>query len=130
MIGTQAQGARHFPEGRRLQKVLAVGGASRMPAVLRLMRAVTGAKVFTELNPLTVVAQGAAVQAGILDGHMEGFEVMTSLQVAMLRALAKEKQRSEGGVVELEYDEELEEDEDEEDAEVDALMKAAMELEK
>ena len=93
MVGSAAangEGARRFPEGRRLSRVLAVGGASRMPAVLRLMGAVTGAIVNTEVDPLTVVAAGAAVRAGMMDGVMDGYEVITPLQAAVLRAYAED----------------------------------------
>ena len=93
MVGSAAangEGARRFPEGRRLTRVLAVGGASRMPAVLRLMSAVTGAVVNTEVDPLTVVAAGAAVRAGMMDGVMDGYEVITPLQAAVLRAYAED----------------------------------------
>jgi molecular chaperone DnaK len=56
----------------QIDEVVMVGGSTRIPlvrdAVERLFRAVP----HTELNPDEVVALGAAVQAGILGGEVEG----------------------------------------------------------
>jgi molecular chaperone DnaK len=50
----------HWPE---LDKVLLVGGSTRMPAVARVVEEVTGKKPSRELHPDEVVALGAALRA-------------------------------------------------------------------
>jgi molecular chaperone HscA len=47
--------------------VVLVGGATRTPAVRRLVKALFGREPLTDLDPDTVVALGAAVQADALD---------------------------------------------------------------
>jgi molecular chaperone DnaK (HSP70) len=50
--------------------VLIVGGATRMPAIGRFLKRVTGLTPKPTVNPEEAVALGAAVQAGILDGRI------------------------------------------------------------
>jgi molecular chaperone DnaK len=52
-----------------LNRVLLVGGATRMPAVWMLVANYTGLEPDTEINPDGVVALGAAVQAAIIAGQ-------------------------------------------------------------
>jgi molecular chaperone DnaK len=52
-----------------LDRVLLVGGATRMPAVWELVSAYTGLEPDMEINPDEVVALGAAVQAAIIAGQ-------------------------------------------------------------
>jgi molecular chaperone HscA len=51
----------------RLDGVVLVGGATRTPLVRRHVRALFGQEPLTDLDPDTVVALGAAVQADLLD---------------------------------------------------------------
>lgn len=51
-----------------IERVVLVGGATRMPAVRALAREVLGKEPYCYLDPDTVVAQGAAIQAGVLSG--------------------------------------------------------------
>ncbi|MFR7479080.1 MAG: molecular chaperone DnaK, partial [Acutalibacteraceae bacterium] len=53
-------------------KVLMVGGSSRIPAVIDAVRAFIGKDPFKGINPDECVAMGAAIQAGVLGGEVEG----------------------------------------------------------
>ena len=53
---------------RQLDKVLLVGGSTRMPAVVRKVREILGTEPSRGLNPDECVAMGAAVQGGLLQG--------------------------------------------------------------
>ncbi|MBE6940330.1 MAG: molecular chaperone DnaK [Ruminococcaceae bacterium] len=55
-----------------LQKVLMVGGSSRIPAVVEAVKAFTGSEPFKGINPDECVAMGAALQAGVLTGDVKG----------------------------------------------------------
>ena len=55
-----------------LNKVLLVGGSSRIPAVQDAVKAFTGKDPFKGINPDECVAIGAAIQAGIMSGDVEG----------------------------------------------------------
>jgi molecular chaperone DnaK len=56
-------------EREEINRVLLVGGATRMPAVWRLVADYTGLEPDTEINPDEVVALGAAIQAAIIAGE-------------------------------------------------------------
>jgi molecular chaperone DnaK len=51
--------------------VVLVGGSTRMPAVVDLVREMTGRDPHKGVNPDEVVAVGAAVQAGVLKGEVK-----------------------------------------------------------
>jgi molecular chaperone DnaK len=53
-----------------LDRVVLVGGMTRMPAVRRLARQITGIEPYGHVDPDKVVALGAAIQAGILAGQV------------------------------------------------------------
>ena len=55
-----------------VDKVLMVGGSSRIPAVINAVRSITGKDPFKGINPDECVAIGAALQAGVLGGEVEG----------------------------------------------------------
>ncbi|CAN0529840.1 unnamed protein product, partial [Scytosiphon promiscuus] len=50
-----------------IDKVVLVGGATRMPSVLRLVGGITGVKPKRTVDPDQAVALGAAAFAGILE---------------------------------------------------------------
>ena len=54
-----------------LDKVLLVGGSTRIPCVQELVRRETGKEPSKEVNPDEVVAMGAAIQGGVLTGEVE-----------------------------------------------------------
>ncbi len=55
-----------------LDKVLMVGGSSRIPAVQDAVKSYTGKEPFKGINPDECVAIGAALQAGVLGGDVKG----------------------------------------------------------
>jgi molecular chaperone DnaK len=54
-----------------LDKVILVGGATRMPAVVEIVENFTGKKPYKNINPDEAVAIGAAIQAGVLSGEVK-----------------------------------------------------------
>ncbi|MBC8609988.1 Heat shock protein 70 [uncultured Ruminococcus sp.] len=55
-----------------LDKVLMVGGSSRIPAVQDAVKNVIGKDPFKGINPDECVAMGAAIQGGVLGGEVKG----------------------------------------------------------
>lgn len=57
-------------EPKDIDKVVLVGGSTRMPQVLQLARDLLGREPYKDINPDEVVAIGAAIQAGVLTGQI------------------------------------------------------------
>lgn len=55
-----------------LNKVLLVGGSTRIPAVQEAVKRITGKDPFKGINPDECVAVGAAIQGGVLAGEVKG----------------------------------------------------------
>lgn len=55
-----------------IDKVLMVGGSSRIPAVQEAVKKLIGKEPFKGINPDECVAIGAALQAGVLGGEVQG----------------------------------------------------------
>ena len=55
-----------------LNKILLVGGSSRIPAVQEAVKSFTGKDPFKGINPDECVAIGAAIQGGVLGGEVKG----------------------------------------------------------
>ncbi|MBP1551623.1 MAG: molecular chaperone DnaK [Oscillospiraceae bacterium] len=55
-----------------LNKVLMVGGSSRIPAVQEAVKKLIGKEPFKGINPDECVAIGAAIQGGVLGGDVKG----------------------------------------------------------
>ncbi len=55
-----------------LDKILLVGGSSRIPAVQDAVKGITGKEPFKGINPDECVAVGAAIQGGVLGGDVKG----------------------------------------------------------
>ena len=55
-----------------IDKVLMVGGSSRIPAVQEAVKGLIGKDPFKGINPDECVAIGAAIQAGVLGGDVQG----------------------------------------------------------
>ncbi|MFA0822367.1 MAG: molecular chaperone DnaK [Methanomethylovorans sp.] len=53
-----------------IDRVLLVGGSTRMPAVTELIKKVTGKDPYKNINPDEAVAVGAAIQGGVLGGEV------------------------------------------------------------
>lgn len=54
-----------------IDKVILVGGSTRIPAVIDKVREVTGKEPFKGINPDECVAIGAAIQGGVLSGEVK-----------------------------------------------------------
>ena len=55
-----------------IDKILMVGGSSRIPAVQDAIKTFTGKEPFKGINPDECVAIGAAIQAGVMGGEVKG----------------------------------------------------------
>ncbi|HOO25376.1 MAG TPA: Hsp70 family protein, partial [Clostridiales bacterium] len=55
-----------------IDKVLMVGGSTRIPAVQEAVKKIMGKEPFQGINPDESVALGAALQAGVLGGEVKG----------------------------------------------------------
>ena len=54
-----------------INEVVLVGGSTRMPAIIELVKQLTGKEPHQGVNPDEVVAVGAAIQAGVLSGDVK-----------------------------------------------------------
>ncbi len=54
-----------------IEKVIMVGGSTRIPAVVERVKQVTGKEPFKGINPDECVAIGAAIQGGVLTGEVK-----------------------------------------------------------
>ncbi|MDD6044387.1 MAG: molecular chaperone DnaK [Clostridia bacterium] len=54
----------------QIDKVILVGGSTRIPAVQDAVKNITGKEPFKGINPDECVAMGAAIQAGVLGGEV------------------------------------------------------------
>lgn len=54
-----------------IDKVILVGGSTRIPAVQEAVKKITGKEPFKGINPDECVALGAAIQAGVLGGEVK-----------------------------------------------------------
>ena len=55
----------------QIDKVILVGGSSRIPAVQEMVKKITGKDPFKGINPDECVAIGAAIQGGVLGGEVK-----------------------------------------------------------
>jgi molecular chaperone DnaK len=58
-------------ETKDIDKVILVGGSTRIPAVQDVVKKITGKEPYKGVNPDEVVAVGAAIQAGVLTGEVK-----------------------------------------------------------
>ncbi len=66
-----------------IQKVLLVGGMTRMPIVQERVRSMFGQEPHKGVNPDEIVAMGAAVQAGILTGQVTDIVLLDVTPLSM-----------------------------------------------
>ena len=59
-----------------LDKILLVGGSSRIPAVQEAVKNITGKEPFKGINPDECVAIGAEIQGGVLTGEVKGIVLL------------------------------------------------------
>ncbi|MDD3022772.1 MAG: molecular chaperone DnaK, partial [Syntrophomonadaceae bacterium] len=57
-------------KANEIDKIILVGGSTRIPAVQEAVKNITGKDPFKGINPDEVVAVGAAIQAGVLTGEV------------------------------------------------------------
>ncbi len=58
-------------DGNKINKIILVGGSTRIPAVQKAIKDLLGKEPSKGVNPDEVVAMGAAIQAGILGGDVK-----------------------------------------------------------
>lgn len=58
-------------EAKDIDKVILVGGSTRIPAVQEMVKKLTGKEPYKGVNPDEVVAIGAAIQGGVLTGDVK-----------------------------------------------------------
>lgn len=66
-----------------LDKVILVGGATRMPMVRQEIANFTGKAPYVDIDPDKVVAMGAAVQAGVLEGSLKGIVLVDVISLSL-----------------------------------------------
>jgi len=66
-----------------IDRVILVGGATRMPAVPELVRGLMGREPYQNINPDEVVALGAAIQAGMLLGLIDKAVLLDVLPLSL-----------------------------------------------
>jgi molecular chaperone DnaK len=67
----------------KIDEVVMVGGSTRMPVILELVRKLTGKEVNQSVNPDEVVAVGAAIQAGVLTGEVHDVVLLDVTPLSM-----------------------------------------------
>jgi len=70
-------------EPQDIDRVILVGGATRMPAVWELARQLLGKEPYQSINPDEVVAMGAAIQAGMLLGLIDKAVLLDVLPLSL-----------------------------------------------
>jgi len=59
-----------------IDKIILIGGPTRMPVVQKFVEEYIGKQVERGIDPMEAVAKGAAVQAGVLSGDVQGKEIL------------------------------------------------------
>ena len=95
--------------GRPISRVVLVGGATRTPAIGRLLEALTGVTPQRTVDPDEAVALGCAVHAAILDGQEDMGTILNPMQAAILKAMAKQQRSRERTAVEQDDDYDIDE---------------------
>lgn len=60
----------------QIDKIILIGGPTRMPIVQKFVEDFIGKQVERGVDPMEAVAKGAAIQAGILSGDVQGKEIL------------------------------------------------------
>lgn len=61
---------------QQVDKIILVGGPTRMPVVQKFVEDYIGKQVERGIDPMEAVAKGAAIQAGVLSGDVQGKEIL------------------------------------------------------
>ncbi|MGX6603188.1 Hsp70 family protein [Micromonosporaceae bacterium Da 78-11] len=67
----------------RIDHLVMVGGSSRIPAVRRFVAGVVGVEPSDAVDPISAVAEGAAIAAGILQGRIKGLDFFVGTEHAL-----------------------------------------------
>lgn len=59
-----------------IDKIILIGGPTRMPSVQKFVEDYVGKQVERGVDPMEAVAKGAAVQAGVLGGEVQGKDIL------------------------------------------------------
>ncbi|NJO13169.1 MAG: Hsp70 family protein, partial [Gammaproteobacteria bacterium] len=68
---------------RQIDRVILVGGATRMPSVTELVRDLSGSSPVRPVNPDEAVALGAAIYAAMVQGHVKGLNLTEVTPMAL-----------------------------------------------
>ncbi len=60
----------------QIDKIILIGGPTRMPVVQKFVEEYIGKQVERGIDPMEAVAKGAAVQAGVMSGDVQGKEIL------------------------------------------------------
>jgi len=61
---------------QNIDKIILIGGPTRMPSVKKFVEDYIGKQAEGGIDPMEAVAKGAAIQAGILGGDVQGKEIL------------------------------------------------------
>lgn len=67
----------------RIDHLVMVGGSSRIPSVQRFVAGIVGAEPNTEIDPMTAIAEGAAIAAGVLQGTVNDVDFHVGAEHAL-----------------------------------------------
>lgn len=67
----------------RIDHLIMVGGSSKMPIIQRFIGDMIGADVATEVDPMTAIAEGAAIACGILSGVVQDVDFFVGTEHAL-----------------------------------------------
>ena len=70
-------------QASEIHKVILVGGQTRSPIVERTVEKIFGRKPSSEINPDEVVAMGAAIQGGVLNGEVKDIVLLDVLPLSL-----------------------------------------------
>ena len=60
----------------KIEKIIMIGGPTRMPAVQKFIEDYVGKQIERGVDPMEAVAKGAAIQAGVMSGDVQGKEIL------------------------------------------------------
>ena len=66
-----------------IDKVILVGGSTRIPAVVEKVKQITGKEPFKGINPDECVAIGAAIQGGVLSGEVKDVLLLDVMHLSL-----------------------------------------------
>lgn len=67
----------------RIDHLIMVGGSSKMPVIQRFVSDLIGVAVSTSVDPMTAIAEGAAIAAGILKGVVQDVDFFVGTEHAL-----------------------------------------------